>query len=262
MFNRTNHDRVASYGRLHVGVIALLLSATLLPACTDQNAGGPTAESNVTTEEVADQTNELIGQPVTVRSNVVQKIGPSTFTVTDEQFFGGETILVVNATGTPFIFPPAEAEAQITGTVAKFNVAEINEAYGLNLEPNLYTEYEGKPAIVAQSLAVAIEPGEVAEDPTLYYDRVVAVPGEVAEVISPNAFRFDEGELLVLGVNPLDPISGTEEVVATGVLRQFVAAEIERDYGLDLSPELEAEYENKPVLIAQSITPQEPQAGQ
>jgi hypothetical protein len=248
---------------MRVSAIALALSALLLPACTnDPNAGGPAAESNVTAEKVADQTNELIGETVTVRSDVVEKIGPSTFTVTDEEFFGRDTILVVNASGTPFIFPPAEAEVQVTGTVAKFVVADINREYGLGLQPDVYAEYEGKPAIIAQSLAVAVEPGEIAEDPNLYYGRTVAVPGEVAQVVNPNAFRFNGGELLVLGVNQPAAIEDGKEVVATGVLRQFVAAEVERDFDLDLSPELEVEYENKPVLIAQSITPSEPQGEQ
>jgi hypothetical protein len=52
--------------------IALAFFALLLPACStnDPNAGGPTAQSNVSTEEVAEETNELLGKSVTVRSEV------------------------------------------------------------------------------------------------------------------------------------------------------------------------------------------------
>jgi hypothetical protein len=50
-----------------------------------------------------------------------------------------------------------------------------------------------------------------------------------------------------------------EDVVVTGEIRPFIAAEFERDYeltwDLDVKRQLEAEYENKPVFIAKSIYP-------
>ncbi len=249
--------------KIRTGVVLLALSAMLLPACAnDPNPGGPSAESNVTAEDVADETNELIGQPVTIRSDVVQKISPSTFTVSDEQFFGGETILVVNASGAPFVFPLDENEVQVTGTVAKFVTADINRVYGLGLDPNLYVDYEGKPAIIAQSLAVAVEPDEIAEDPSLYYGRVVSVPGEVGQIVDANTFRFEEDELPVINVNPRTTTTEGEKVVATGVVRPFVVADIERDFDLDLDPELQVEYENKPVVVAQSVFPAGTEPGQ
>lgn len=259
MINHPSNYPISNRGKIRVGAIAMALSAMLLPACAnDPNVGGPTAESNVTAEKVADETNELIGQPVTIRSDVVEKIGPSTFTVSDEQFFGGETILVVNASGAPFVFPIDENEVQITGTVAKFVVADINRVYGLGLDPNLYVDYEGKPAIIAQSLAVAVEPDEIAEDPNLYYGRVVSVPGEVGQIVNANTFRFEEDDLPVINVNPRETTNEGDKVVVTGVVRQFVTADIERDFDLDLDPELQVEYDKKPVIVAQSVFPAEP----
>jgi hypothetical protein len=50
-----------------------------------------------------------------------------------------------------------------------------------------------------------------------------------------------------------------EDVVVTGEIRPFIAAEFERDYeltwDLDVKRQLEAEYENQPVFIAKSIYP-------
>jgi len=257
-----SNDRYPGQGKLYIGAIALLLSATLLPACTDQNAGGPTAESNVTTEEVADQTNELIGQTVTVRSEPGEKIAPATFTIRDEEFFGDEEILVVNSTGEPFVLPQGDdPEVQVTGEVTKFVVADIEREYNLDLDPNLYAEYENKPAIIAQSVALAPEPGEITENPSQYYGKRLAVSGEVEDVVGPTAFTLDEDELfgasdlLVVTQKTQKAATDGETVAVTGVLRPFVVSEVERDFDLDLDPELQVEYEDKPVFIADAIYP-------
>jgi hypothetical protein len=88
------------------GAIATIaIIATILPACTNQlEANRPASEpGNVTAEEVTDNTNELIGKTVTIRSEPVEKIGTNTFTISDEQFFGSEPIVVVNASGQPVV---------------------------------------------------------------------------------------------------------------------------------------------------------------
>lgn len=266
---RDRHKHFATRGNIRTGAIALALIAILLPACTNNdqvNAGGSTSESNVTTEEAADETAELIGQTVTVRSEPVRKIGENTFTVGDEQFFGTETILVVNASGKPLVLPTDDdTEVQVTGEVRKLVLADIEREFDLDLQTDLYVEYEGKPAIVAQSIALAPEPGEITEDPNQYYGKSLAVTGEVENIVGPNAFTLDEDELLgasdllVLVATPKGTINDGEKVAVSGVLRQFVVADIERDYDLTwdlkLQRKLEAEYSNKPVLIANSVFP-------
>jgi len=239
-----------------------LMGTLLLSSCSegDPNAGGPTAQSNVTTEEVTEETNELIGETVTVRNEVGEKIAPAVFTLTDDEFFGGEEILVVNATGEPFVLPEGDnPEVQVTGEVRRFVLAEFERDYGLDLDPEIYAEYENQPAIVAQSVALAPEPGELTENPSQYYGQRLAVTGEVAEVVSPNSFTLDEdqlfgaSDLLVLSEAPQPAAKDGETVAVMGVLRPLVVAEIERDFDLDLDPELEVEYENKPVLIADAV---------
>ncbi|MBW4490077.1 MAG: hypothetical protein KME12_20030 [Trichocoleus desertorum ATA4-8-CV12] len=254
--------------------IAFALMALVLPACTDgrQEAAAPPPAGNVTTEEVANETNRLIGQTVTIRSEPIKKIAPNTFTVSDEQFFGTESILVVNASGQPFVLPTDDGvEVQVTGQVRNFVLAEVERDFDLDLDPEVYVEYESKPAIIAQAIALAPEPGKITEDPQPYYGKALAVTGEVEDIRTPNSFTLDEDELfgatdlLVLRTNPkagalaVAPVKDGETVAVTGVLRPFVVADIERDYDLtwdlDLQRKLEAEYSQKPVLIADAVYP-------
>ncbi|HYW18138.1 MAG TPA: hypothetical protein VE956_02295 [Nodularia sp. (in: cyanobacteria)] len=250
------------------GTIALAISTLLLGSCTnnlDQQAGVP--ETNVTTEEVADNTNELIGKTVTIRSTPVRKLGPSTFTIADKQLFNAKPILVVNASGKTFTLPTdPNTPIQATGPVRKLVIADINRDYNLGLDPNLYKEYETQPAIIAQSIALAPKPGELTTNPQLYYGKNLAVTGEVENIRNANSFTLDEDKLfggqdllVIRAGTPKGTVNEGEKVAVTGVLRPFVVAELERDYDLKwdltLQRQLEVEYRNKPVLVATEVYP-------
>ncbi|MEM7556843.1 MAG: hypothetical protein AAF378_22665 [Cyanobacteria bacterium P01_A01_bin.84] len=258
------------------GAVLIALSALLLPACTDnqQATTDDTTEQtetandpNVTAKEVANNTDALIGKTVSIRSEPEKKISPTTFSISDKQLFGGENILVVNASGETTALPE-DTELQVTGKVAKFVTAEVEKEYNLKLDPKLYVEYEGKPAIIAQSIAQAPEPGQITKDPSKYYNKVLAVPGKIEDVESENVFTLDEEELI--GANDLlvlvpdtkkATIKDDEKVVVTGVLRPFVVAELEKEYGFSwdegIKKKLETEYKDKPVLVATSVYPSE-----
>ena len=162
----------------------------------------------------------------------------------------------------------------MTGEVRRFVIADVNRDYDfLDLEPNLYVDYEGKPAIIAQSIAPAPEPGEITKNPSQYYGRTLAVTGEVEDVLSPTSFTLDEdklfgaSDLLVVVANPRTgntantpvAVKDNETVAVTGVLRPFVVTDLEREYDLtwdlELHKKLEAEYRTKPVLVVQSVYP-------
>lgn len=258
------------------GTIALVLAVIALSACENfQQRETAAPRDNVTTEEVANRTAQLIGKTVTIRSKPIKKLSESTFSVSDQQFFGGETILIVNASGKPFVLPTDQnVEIQATGQVRRFVYAEFERDYDLFSPADVYAEFEGKPAIVAQAIALAPEPGQVTENPRLYYNKTIAVTGEIENLTSPTAFTLDEDQLfgdqdlLVInakartagaGEAATAPVSAGQTVAVTGVLRPFVVAEIERDYdlGWDLETrrKLEVEYSNRPVLVATGIYP-------
>jgi hypothetical protein len=266
------------------GVFTLALMAVVLPGCnnrleannrpttpTTQQPVAQQQENNVTTEDVSENTQALIGKTVTIRSEPLQKVGTNTFTVNDEEFFGSEPILVVNSSGEPWTFPEDDdIEVQVTGEVRNLAVADLNQEYDLDLDPDLYVDYENRPAIIAQSIAPAPEPGEIAENPQPYYGRSLAVTGEVETLYNPNTFTLDEDELfggkdllvLVRNGNTANTTANTsvqedQTVAVTGVLRPFVSADLEREYDFNWDEgfvrQLEAEYQTRPVLIVDRV---------
>lgn len=258
-------------------VFALGLMTVLVGACAETAPEQETSDgtTNVQTEEVAKNTEGYIGQIVTIRSAPVEKVGDNSFTVNDEQFFGSEPILVINASGEPLLLPEDDVEVQVTGEVRNFLISEVDQEFDLTLDPDLYEEYEDQPVIIAQSIALAPEPGEISENPEQYYGETLAVTGEVEEIQSEDTFTLQEDQLL--GANSLlviyaQPKAGSsesqavpptitddEQVAVTGVLRPFVVSELERDYDLTwdagVQKQLEADYSEKPVLIATQIYP-------
>jgi len=243
-------------------VTALLLSTTLITACTSEpEETTPNADSNVTTEEVAEQTEKVEGQSVTVRSEVKKKVDETSFMLDND----GEDILVINTSGEPFALPTEDDTAiQVTGKVQDLVLVDIERDYDLDLDPEIYAEYETKPALLANSLALAPDPGEITQNPEKFYDLAIAVEGEVEEILDGTSFTLDEEQLfgatdlLVINTPVTEALDG-EKVTVTGKLRKFVLAEFEQDYDLtwdlDVKNKLEAEYTDKPVFVADSLYP-------
>ncbi|HXG85041.1 MAG TPA: hypothetical protein VNI84_13555 [Pyrinomonadaceae bacterium] len=100
-----------------------------------------------------------------------------------------------------------------------------------------------------------------------YVGKTVTVSGWVERAYGANSFRLDEDSVFTGGVdNDLLVVSASGAIPAglkfgdadakvrvTGTVRRMVIAEIERDYGFDLTPEIEAEFRDKPVLAANSV---------
>ena len=252
----------------------LLLTASLLGCAAGETEAESTPETgeiaqtegNVTTEDVAENAEDLIGQTVTIRSNAVATIEPAAFVVEDQAFFGGEDIIVINASGEVFALPEVDTEVQITGEVTKFVLSDIESMYSVDLDPTLYVDYEDKPAIIAQSLALAPEPGEITSDPAKYYGQTLAVTGEIEEVYGRGIFTLDEDQLfgsddlLVIVASPMmTGVYEGETVAVTGELRSFIVSDIDRDYDLtwdlDVQQELEVEYQDRAVLVVDKVYP-------
>lgn len=250
--------------------VALLSAASLatLAACSEapEVTNPEEAAENVTTEEIASGAEGMIGETVSIRSEVAETVGETSFLLEDKSLFGGEDILVINASGEPFTLVEGDdTQVQVTGEVQQLILAEFETAYELDLDPTLYADYEDRPVVVAQSIALSPDPGDIAANPEAYYNKRIAVQGEIEEKLDEATFTLDEealfgGEdLLVVSQKAAPQAQDGESVTVTGVLRPFVKAEFETDYDLtwDLTvqEEVEAEYTERPVFVADEVYP-------
>ncbi len=128
------------------------------------------------------------------------------------------------------------------------------------VEPTLGTAQDPNPLLK-----------QVANEPDRYLGRRVTISGEVEEVTSPRAFRVEgddgilfEKELLVVAKSDVRPggnaLEEGDTVVVTGKVAKLRTTEIERDIGWDLQPELEVEWRDKAVLIAEDVSKTMPYA--
>lgn len=98
----------------------------------------------------------------------------------------------------------------------------------------------------------AVKQGEVA------LGTEMQIKGEVDDKISDKAFRLEAvnelwgDKVLVLGKDQLDVTDGAE-VQVQGTVKKLVVAEIERELGWDLDPEIEAEFSDQNVIVAQNV---------
>ncbi|MGC1307847.1 MAG: hypothetical protein WA885_11495 [Phormidesmis sp.] len=248
--------------------VLLAASMTVLTACAtpEETTTQEDAMENVTTEEVSGSEGDLVGETVSIRAEVEETVGEDSFLLEDEQLFGGENVLVINASGQPFVLTEGDdTPVQVTGEVQQLVLADFETEYGLALDPTLYADYENRPVVVAQSIALSPDPGDITSDPEQYYNQRIAVAGEVEDKLSPTTFTIDEEELfggddllvLTQGVTP--ETQDGEKVTVTGVLRPYVKADFDTDYDLDwdlsVQEQVEAEYTEKPVFVADSVYP-------
>ncbi|HEY9879215.1 MAG TPA: hypothetical protein V6D29_12225 [Leptolyngbyaceae cyanobacterium] len=267
MKSQHNTKKNVPVNRIQTGALVLSFLALLLPGCGNNSnlANSENASPNPTTAEVSKNTEDYVGKTVSVRDEVQKVVAEYAFLLDEDAVFGGEEILVINA-GEPLTLPDGEGtDVQVNGEVQRLNVAQLKSQYGLDLDPDLLSEYEDKPVIVARSVALAPDPEEITENPEKYYNQRIAVQGEVEDLMSNGMFTLNEeklfgGEgLLVVTTDSTGNLQKDDEVTVAGVLRPYIQAEFDRDYDLnwDLSTQekVKAEYEQKPVFVAESVYP-------
>ncbi|MBW4595339.1 MAG: hypothetical protein KME46_21155 [Brasilonema angustatum HA4187-MV1] len=246
-------------------IVCLVLIAVLVRIGYGDNRLAPAQVVN--TYDLSKKTDNFTGETVTVRSQPIKKVGLASFTVSDQRLLGGEPVVVVNASGLAFDLPTDnDTRVQVTGDVRNLNIQSIERDYNLNLQDKSYKNYINKPAIIAKSILLAPRVGQITQNPRKYYGTRVAVTGSVDNIQSPVLFTLDESyslgaeNLLVLFIaTPKRVINKNQTVGMVGVVRPFVVADIEREYRMTwdqrVRQQLEADYKNKPVFVADTIYP-------
>lgn len=246
-------------------IIGLALIALVVRGCYFFSNDAAPAQL-ASTYEIQNDTEDFIRENVTVRSKPIQQVSSSAFTIKDNQLFSGdEPIVVINASGEAFDLPRAQnVELQITGEVRELNIPVVERDYKLDLEDKYFRDYIDKPTVIARRILLAPTPSQITRNPVKFTGRQLAVRAKVEDIQSPVLFTLDEknligaGELLVfLTSPPKDTIEQGDTVMVVGQVRPFVVRDIERDYKMTwdsrVRRQLEAEFANKPVFIAEEI---------
>jgi hypothetical protein len=270
------------------GAMALALTAFAITACqvpgdttTTTTPGPATTEEpaarypdadpddlNVQVGDLAGNLEDYVGQTVSVRGDVVEAVGQNAMVIRGDGLFGGNDVVVFNATGEPILLSEAGAtqRVQVTGQVREVVIGDLVREYGLTLDEATYGDYENNPAIIAESVALAPELGDISDNPAAFYDQLIAIDGEVNELYDANTFTisdagfFGGADVLVLGEpQAMTALRDNEQVVITGVLRPFNAAQLEQEFGQtwdeNLRQTILSDYDEESVLIADQVFP-------
>lgn len=105
---------------------------------------------------------------------------------------------------------------------------------------------------------------QLVENPNAYVGKTITVSGEVEEILDPRAFTMDAGanDLLIVGRQPYPQVSEagnraylvSDVATVTGVFQLMNTADVEREIGWDIAPELESRFAGKPVIVAQQVS--------
>ncbi len=222
--------------------------------------------NNLTPEEVLENTSRLTNERVTVRGEIEKLESSLAFKIKDEAIFNTEEILVIDRSGKslPKLPEGEDTILQVSGEVSRFNWFDAVSKYNLDLPRNEFIQYENRPVIYADRVVLSPSPGEISKEPEDYYYKTVAVKAEVEDIKGYGVFTLEENaifggrDLLVILPYGVQMPRENNEVIVTGMLRPFTMANFERSYNLtwdlDLKKEIEAEYTNRPVLIAKEVS--------
>lgn len=122
---------------------------------------------------------------------------------------------------------------------------------------------DAEPTAQTPQAGATAEVQEIKDSPGQFYGRTLTLSGEVEQLHGDRAFVLEgdgslfQDELLVVTRSPVafgtHRLRKDDDVLARGKIQPLVVAEIERELGWDLSPELETEFRDKPVMVAESI---------
>lgn len=234
-------------------IVVLVLSLMLVAACAEQ--------PETALEEAEDEGDaaELVGQTLRVSGEVTEALSLNAFELNGEHFGFGEPVpdegtLVVSANE---VEVEEGGRAQVTGEVVSFVVADIEEELGIDLDDELFADFEDQFAIVATNIEfVPAETPEAAEQFVVGED--VTVSGDAVEIFSDTTFTMaiaeDETEMLVVSRDPVVDLVEDAAVQVDGTVRTFLVADFEEEFGGVYDGAFFMHYEDEPAIVADSVT--------
>ncbi len=268
-------------------------------------AAGEEAESQgqaraASVADILDNPSEFYGNTATVSGLVTRVVGPNAVVIGGGEIVN-EGLLVVGAQqldqivegvpeGEPFEIQQQDL-VQTTGNVREFNLQEVEQELGYELEQGVFEEFEGRPAVIASSFVLTPQGGtttamqqgtnvgitEIVDQPAEFYGQTLTVNGAVAQVIDPNTFVIvneqtaqneglyeaeaadlaEQGVLVTTGGGTGPNLTERQTVQVTGTLQQFDAATFEQEMGVqyDENDETVSAFSERPAIMASQVQP-------
>lgn len=133
-------------------------------------------------------------------------------------------------------------------------------------DPNTNVDNADNNAAVEETQEAESQLNQILENPDAFIGEAVTVTAEIEDTYSNRVFSVSEDalgdELLVVARSPLTDdqtdqaatfLADNANVEVTGEVALLTVAEIERDFDLDFTADVEAEFENEPIIIASQI---------
>lgn len=127
----------------------------------DGTAGSPASPAiNVTVAEIMERPGDYVGKNVTVTSEVQEVFTPWALKLDEDQLTAGgidSDLLVISKE--PLVtmgFKQSwiDRQVSITGTVRMLQAEDFRREYGRGVDDRMFRRYEGRPALVARSMAI------------------------------------------------------------------------------------------------------------
>jgi hypothetical protein len=267
-----------------MAAVALALLALLGAFAAGRTSSAQAQEqSGVRLDQITEDPAAFYGRMVTVAGEVDGVLSERAFSIEDDDILFDDDIIVITSRPLPAIGGRWRDGALleddivlVSGTVRPFNLAEIERELGVDLDDDTFAYWTGDSAIVASSVIVTPrKPGlvsasvdEIADDLAAYSHRLVAVRGEVDDVLGQRAFTIadddplDDDNLLVVTARPPQaleprltqtPLAADNVVEVRGPVRRFNLADFEREIGADLDDDTFDGWEGRPAIIARSL---------
>ena len=115
----------------------------------------------VTVEDITNNPQNYYGTQVVVDGQVRNLVGDNGFLLSEPGVVGLD-LLVVSNTNVRELFSQEnvpgdeKVNVEILGDVQQFNITDVENKAGVNLDNNLFQPYEGKPVIIANQIVILI----------------------------------------------------------------------------------------------------------
>lgn len=213
---------------------------------------------------------QIVGESISFKGEFTGPVSDSIFRVeaVDQEAKGLEEldgILVLNSSDQSFRVPAGEeTPIWILGEVRTLTAEDLESN---SVPPEQQAELEGEAVVVAESVTLAPEPEELVENAEAFLNQEVTVFGNVELTDNPDTFVVEnpglfqgKGVVVIEGEGAdLFKAVDNQRTAVSGVLRSYVIADLEKEYGLvwDLSlrEKIEAEFQQSPVVIATGVYP-------